>query len=143
MNLDEIQKLWEEDSKIDPDNLHTESLRIPQLHAKYYDIYNKTLLLRKKTSEDLSILKKDRYEYYGGKASADVYAEEPFPFKVRDKESMNRYIDADEKLSNVRLKTQYQDTMLKYLEDIIKTIHNRTYQIKNAIEWQKFQAGYE
>ena len=56
---------------------------------------------------------------------------------------MNRYIDADEKLSNVRLKTQYQDTMLKYLEDIIKTIHNRTYQIKNAIEWQKFQAGYE
>ena len=66
MNLDEIQKLWEEDSKIDPDNLHTESLRIPQLHATYYDIYNKTLLLRKKTSEDLSVLKKDRYEYYGG-----------------------------------------------------------------------------
>ena len=24
MNLDAIQELWEEDSKIDPDNLHTE-----------------------------------------------------------------------------------------------------------------------
>ena len=43
MTLDEIQKLWEEDSKIDPDNLHIESLKIPQLHAKYYKIYNNIL----------------------------------------------------------------------------------------------------
>jgi len=143
MTLEEIQSLWEEDSKIDPDNLHTESLRIPQLHAKYYDIYNKLLLLKKKTDGDYSQIKKDRYEYYGGKSSPEVYVEEPFPFKVRDKESMNRYIDADEKLTTIKLKTEYYNTMLRYLEDIIKTIHNRTYQIKNAIEWQKFQAGYE
>jgi len=29
MNIDEIQTLWEEDSKLDPDNLHTESIKIP------------------------------------------------------------------------------------------------------------------
>ena len=50
MNLDEIQKLWEEDSKIDPDNLQVSEF---STSCKYYDIYNKTLLLRKKTSEDL------------------------------------------------------------------------------------------
>lgn len=143
MTLDEIQKLWEEDSKIDPDNLHIESLKIPQLHAKYYKIYNNILLLRKKSAEDFSKIKKERYEYYSGKATADVYAEEPFPFKVRDKESMGRYIDSDEKLSTLRLKNEYYDSMLKYVEEIIKTIHNRSFQIKNAIEWQKFQAGYE
>lgn len=32
--------------------------------------------------------------------------------------------------------------MLKFLEEIIKTISNRTYQIKNAIEFMKFQAGF-
>ena len=45
MNLDEIQSLWSEDSKLDPDNLHTESTNIPALHAKYYRILN----LRNKT----------------------------------------------------------------------------------------------
>jgi len=39
MNIDEIQTLWEQDSKIDPDNLHTESIKIPSLHSKYYNIY--------------------------------------------------------------------------------------------------------
>jgi len=143
MTLDEIQKLWEEDSKIDPDNLHLESIKIPQLHSKYYKIYNNIVLLKKKAAEDYNKAKKDRYEYYSGKASSDIYAEEPFPFKVRDKESMARYIDSDEKLSTIRLKNQYYDSMLNYLEDIIKSIHNRSFQIKNAIEWQKFQAGYE
>jgi hypothetical protein len=28
-DLDKIQEMWEQDSKIDPDNLHTESLNIP------------------------------------------------------------------------------------------------------------------
>ena len=32
--------------------------------------------------------------------------------------------------------------MLKFLEEVIRTVSNRTYQIKNAIEWNKFQAGY-
>ena len=124
MNLDEIQELWENDSNIDVDNLHLESIKIPQLHAKYYKIYNTICLLKKKSLEDYNKLKKERYEYYSGKSSPEIYSEEPFPYKVRDKESMNI-------------------SMLRYLDDIIKTIHNRTYQIKNAIDWQKFQAGYE
>ena len=38
MNLEQIQEMWEKDSKIDPDNLHDESLKIPQLHSKYYTL---------------------------------------------------------------------------------------------------------
>mgnify|MGYP003353579681 CR=1 FL=1 len=38
-DLDMIQEMWEKDSKIDPDNLHTESLNIPALHAKYFELY--------------------------------------------------------------------------------------------------------
>ena len=42
INLDEIQDMWRRDSKLDPDNLHLESLKIPGLHSKYYDLYNHT-----------------------------------------------------------------------------------------------------
>ena len=46
ISLDKIQKMWEKDSNIDIDNLHTESLNIPILHAKYFDLYNTINLLK-------------------------------------------------------------------------------------------------
>ncbi len=83
----------------------------------------------------------ERYEYFSGKADPDVYKQNPFPKKIRDKDTMTKYLDADEKLSNASLKIEYYDTMLTYLESILKVIQNRTYQIKNAIEFMRFNAG--
>ena len=142
MNLDEIQEMWRRDSVIDPDNLHDESIKIPQLHSKYYTIYNTITLLKERARETYNRVKLERYNYYTGKADPEVYAEEPFPYKVRDKDALQRHMDADEKLNKIDIKIRYYDVMLRFLEDIIKTISNRTYQIKNAIEWNKFQAGY-
>ena len=142
MNLEQIQEMWQKDSVMDPDNLHDESLKIPQLHSKYYTLYNTITLLREKAKTSYSKVRLERYNYYSGKAPAEVYEQEPFPYKVRDKEALQRHMDADEKLSTVELKVRYYDTELKFLEEIIKNISNRTYQIKNAIEWQQFQAGF-
>jgi|TARA_Y100000033_G_scaffold49402_1_gene57731 hypothetical protein len=142
MDLDKIQEMWEKDSQIDPDNLHDESLKIPQLHSKYYTIYNTITLLREKTRETYNRVRLERHNYYTGKAPAEVYVEDPFPYKVRDKEALQRYMEADDKLNSIDLKIRYYDVMLKFLEEIIKTVANRTYQIKNAIEWHKFQAGF-
>ena len=66
----------------------------------------------------------------------------PFPKKIRDKDTLQKYLDADESLSSVSLKIDYYDTILNYLESILRVIQNRTYQIKNAVEFMKFQAGY-
>ena len=142
MNLEQIQEMWDKDSQIDPDNLHDESLKIPQLHAKYYTVYNTITLLREKARETHSRVKLERYNYYTGKAPAEVYEEEPFPYKVRDKDALQRHLEADEKLTKLDIKIKYYDVMLKFLEEIIKTISNRTYQIKNAIEFMRFQAGF-
>jgi hypothetical protein len=115
-DLDMIQKMWESDSKIDMDNLHTESTNIPALHAKYFDLYNTIFLLRKKAEQQRKNIRHERYEYYSGKSDPDVYVENPFPKKVRDKDTMQKYLDADEKLSTVCLKIDYYDTMLTYIE---------------------------
>jgi hypothetical protein len=141
-DLEMIQSMWEKDSKIDPDNLHTESLNIPILHAKYYELYNNIVLLRKKAEQQKRNIRHERYEYYSGKADPDVYLENPFPKKIRDKETLQKYLDADKSLSTVCLKIDYYETMINYIESILKMIQNRTYQIKNAIEVIKFQAGY-
>ena len=140
-DLVKIQEMWTRDAIIAPDNLHNESLKIPSLHAKSFDIYNNILLLKKKGDQQRKNIRHERYEYFSGKADPDVYVENPFPKKIRDKETMQKYLDADEKLSGVSLKLDYYDVMLAYLEDILKQIHQRNYQIKNAIEFNKFIAG--
>ena len=142
MDLEKIQAMWEKDSHIDPDNLHDESLKIPQLHSKYYTLYNTITLLREKAREQYSKVRLERYNYYTGKATAEVYAEEPFPYKVREKDAIQRHLEADDKMNKIDMKIKYYDTMLKFLEEIIRVVSNRTYQIKNAIEWNKFQTGF-
>jgi hypothetical protein len=141
IDLDKIQSMWEQDSKIDPDNLHMESLNTASLHAKYFEIYNNILLLKKKAEQKKRNIRHQKYEYYTGKADPDVYVENPFPKKIRDKDTLQKYMDADQSLSEASLKVEYYDVMLSYIQDILKMIHNRTYQIKNAIEYQRFASG--
>ena len=112
------------------------------LHAKYFDLYNNIFLLMKKAQQQRKNIRHERYEYYSGKADPEIYIKNPFPKKIRDKDTMQKYLDADEKLSSTSLKIEYYETMLNYLESILKQVSNRTYQIKNSVEVMKFQAGY-
>ena len=141
IDLETLQTMWANDSKIDPDNLHTESLNIPVLHSKYYDIYNNLMLLRKKAEQQRKNIRHERYEYFSGKADPEVYIDNPFPKKIRDKETMQKYLDADTKLSGISLKIEYYEVMLRFIEEILKQITNRTYQIKNSIDFMRFSSG--
>ena len=141
VTLEDLQEMWEKDAKIDRDNLHEESLNVPSLHAKYFELYNTIFLLRKKAEQQRKNIRHERYEYFSGKADPEVYQKDPFGKKIRDKDTMTKYLDADEKLSNSSLKIDYYDTMLIYLESILKVIQNRTFQIKNAIEFMRFNSG--
>ena len=142
MNLDEIQTLWEQDSLVDQDNLHEESIRIPVLHSKYYKIYNNILLLKRIEENNYKELKKEKWEYFTGKADPEVYVEKPFDYKVL-RQDIDKYIDADKEIIRIISKLNYFDVMLNYLDSILKTISNRSFQIKNAIDFMKFTAGYE
>jgi len=141
IDLESIQEMWEKDAQIDRDDLHDESLNIPSLHAKYFELYNTIFLLRKKAEQQRKNIRHERYEYFSGKSDPQVYIDDPFPKKIRDKDTMQKYLDADSKLSNSSLKIDYYDTILVYLESILKVIQNRTFQIKNAIEFMRFNAG--
>jgi hypothetical protein len=136
-----IQEMWKEDAKIDPDDLHNESLKIPELHAKYYEIYTNLLLLRKKCEEDKKQIRHKRYEYYTGKAEQEIYIENPLDKKVRDKEHLQSCLNSDEEISRINIKIEIYEVSLTFLQDIIKMLHNRSFQIKNSIEAQKFISG--
>ena len=142
INLDKIQSMWQEDCKIDIDSMQEESIKIPQLHSNYHEMVNNLILLRTNAQKIQKSVRHQRYEYYSGKADPEVYEKEPFPKKVRDKDALIRYMDADERLTEANLKVEHYNVMINYIESILKQISNRTYQIKNSIEWHKFQAGF-
>lgn len=141
MNINEIETMWEEDSILDPDNLHLESIKIPTLHSKYYKIYNNISLLKKIEENKLLELQKSKWLYYSGKANPEVYKENPFDHRVI-KQDLDKYMSADEELIKHNTKIQYYNLMLNFLESILKNIQNRTFIIKNSIEWSKFTAGF-
>ena len=133
--------MWSKDAQIDQDNLHDEAAKIPSLHAKYFDLYNNIKLLRERSITVDNKIRLERWNYYSGKSDPEVYQAEPFPYKVREKDALKRYMDADEKVQQSTLKIKYYDVMLTYLEDIIKQVGNRSYQLKNIIDWHNFRSG--
>jgi hypothetical protein len=142
MTLSEIQEQVRKDLKINDLELDIESLRIPSLHSKYLQLLTEHSLLLKKTQGEFAVLKRNKWIYYTGKASEDVYKEKgDFPLKLKTKDDEKTFIEADEEVRELKGKVEYYETVVDYLQEIVRSISNRSFQIKNAIEWRKFEAG--
>ena len=140
MTFDEIQTMWEQDSKIDPVELDTASLSIPTLHAKYFKIFSDYRFKKKQAALNLKQLTRRKFEYYSGKGDPEDYKENPFDLKVL-KSDLQMYIDSDPQIKELQLKIDMYDIIIEYLESVIRMVNNRSYQIKNAIEWKSFIEG--
>lgn len=140
--LEEIESLWEQDSKIDRTDLDNESLKIPSLHSKYYKIYLREKIQLKSEEQTYKQFYKLKHEYYTGKLSQqelDQYGWEPFQFVLKN--DLQVYIDADKDIIDRLLKLTVQKEKVEFLENVIKTLNNRGFLIKNAIDFIKFTSG--
>ena len=142
MNLEKLQGMWKTDSKLDDDLHDNDSLAIPQLHMKYMEFYNTYSLMKKEREIEMRRLIKDKWLYYKGKAPSSVYKQMPFDLKLTTKEEITMFIDADEDITKLQFKIDYIDQVLSFLDGVLRMINSRTYHIKNAIEWKKFQSGF-
>ena len=140
MNLDELKLQVQNDLKVDDEHLDTESLKNQEIKAKYLDIKSKYELLLFKAKGDYKRIYRDKWEYYGGKADAKVYVSKPFDIKVL-KTDLSVYITSDEEVIDAENKIGYLETVVDYIKGVIKSVDTRGWDIKNAIEWKKFEAG--
>jgi len=140
MDLEQLQLEADKDLKINDTELDLESLKTPQIHNKYMKHYTKFRLLLTRTEDELRILRRDKWEYYTGKADPKVYQLKPFNFKIL-KTDIDKYLEADEEIQKLTQKVAYLNTVIDFLDKTIRVIVNRTYTIKNAIEWRRFTSG--
>jgi hypothetical protein len=143
MKLEEIQTHWERDSCIDRTELGEESLKIPQLHSKYFNMFSTERMLLRKLEADSKVLYRQKYEYYNGTLDRETLEEkgwDPNPLKIL-RSDIGMYLDSDPDCKQILLRIEMQKEKVEFLESIIKSLPNRGYQISQAIAWEKFKVG--
>lgn len=140
MKLNEIIESITEDMNFDRTQLDTESLNIPSLYNKYYKMFLMEKITRRKLEDEFSILYKEKWEYYLGKAEHSVYQANPFDLKIL-KADVSIYIDSDDEIINKKKLVDIQKDKVKYIEQMLSVINNRSFQISNAIAFLKFTNG--
>ena len=141
-NLENILKLWESDSVMDPTEPSKELLKIPTLHSKYLNILTKHKIASKKANFDFLKMKKVKAEYFTGKLSKDEldeYGWEPFQFVL--KSDMSTYMEADKDLIKLLEKKVYHEECVSVVESIMNELKQRTWQLRDFISWEKFVSG--
>ena len=143
MNIESLREMVEQDVKIDETDLNTESLKTPQLHNKYLILYQNAKLQLEKYEFEEKIIKRDKWLYYSGKMGDDDLQRkgwEPFEHNIL-KTDIAMFIDADQDMQKIRAKISLHQSMVSYLEDVIKMVVGRQWNIKSVIEWIKFTQG--
>ncbi len=143
MTLEELNAMWKVDCVIDEGNIVKEAARIPQLHNKYYMLYMKELLRTKKLKKDLKVLQRDKTEWLNGsmsKEDLDDRGWQPNRLKIV-RQDIDKYLESDKDVIELSLRIDYYEGLAKYLEDIVKQVHNRNFMLKSIIVWTRFTSS--
>jgi len=141
MTFEELQHEAREDLAIlDQERLDQESFKNQNIKPKWLEYrskYEHLLIMRRAEHQKLY---RAKWEYYGGKSDAKVYVAKPFDLKVL-KTDLQMYINSDDEILELQGKISYYESIIRYIDGVIKSIDNRGWDIRNATEWKKFEAG--
>jgi hypothetical protein len=140
--LDDVLKMWTDDSNIDRTEPGKALIDIPKLHSKYLNILSQHRLLVKDAEFKYNRMKKLKWEYYTGKLDDDdlkKYGWEPFPFTL--KSDITTYLDADEDINKYLASKMMHEEVVDVCNAILKELNSRTFQLRSFIDWEKFIQG--
>ena len=135
-----IVEEWRKDCKLDDTELDSEALRIPNLHAKYLKLLADHKIKLRSLKIKQKQLYKTLYDYYKGDLNNPQDLErikrEPQPKSIL-KQDISMHIDGDEEMLKVLSRLAIQEETVTVLEEILRSINGRGFQLKNAIEWRR------
>ena len=143
IEIEQITKEWKSDCIIDDLNLDKENTRIPSLHSKYVGMMVDENRELRKLLRDRAILKRLLRSYYLGEAEEsdlEKLGRDQFYKKIL-KNELNEYLDTDKTMIVVNAKVSVLEEKVDVLKEIIRSINNRGYQLKNAIDWHRLTMG--
>lgn len=135
---------WEKDSVIDPDKITTDSINVGHLHSKYirylFDCKERYIILDARLSE----IRRVKTLYYKGEMSKDELEERgwhQYQGPRLTKSAISELLVDDKDIVDIRVKMETVMLLITTLESILKSIHSRSFDIKNHVEYIKFVNG--
>jgi hypothetical protein len=144
MKLSEIQEEWKVDSKINELELGREAVKVATLHSKYLTLLSNIKLQLRKAESDYNNMRRVKYKYYRGELSRDELEKlnlEQYLGNKPLKNEMDEFMLCDEDLNLLTDKIEYYKTVVFTLEQILRSLNSRTWDLKTAVEWNKFTNG--
>ena len=143
ISIEQIEKEWAHDSKIDKTDLNTDSSLQLHLHSKYHKILNFLRRELRKTQADRVRLLHLKSDYYTNNMPPQQMKElgwKPNP-RLVIKSEIDRFVEADDDVIEINLKIGDLHDMIQFAESIIKSIYQKPFITKNIIENNKFLNG--
>jgi len=143
MTRNELYDMVTQDLEFDKTELDTESLKTPQLHNKYLILFSQEKLKLEQVLSEKKISRRDKWLYYTGKMSEEELKEKGWEScnLVILKTDVDRFIDSDIDIIKLEARVTLQREMVNYIENVIKIISNRQWNIRAALDWIKFTQG--
>ena len=144
MKLSELTEEWTKDAPINETNLGHEAARVTILHAKYITVLSKTKLQLRKAESDYLNTRRLKYKYFRGEMTKQELEDENWSQYQGNKplkNEMDELLECDQTLVELQDKIEYFKTTIYTLEQIIRSLNSRTWDIKSGIEWAKFTNG--
>ncbi len=140
--LDDVLKMWADDSNIDRTEPGKALIDIPKLHSKYLNILSQHRLLVRDAEFKYNRMKKLKWEYYTGKLDDDQlkqYNWEPFPYVL--KSELTTYLESDDDINKHLASKMMHDEIVDVCQSILKELNSRTFQLRDFIAWERFIQG--
>jgi hypothetical protein len=144
MNLEELMQQWEHDSKIDDNHLGEASTESPNLHSKYINTMVSYKLKLAKIRGDYNLLRKTKFRYYRGELSRQELEDlgwQQWQGVKPLRNEMDEFLQGDTDLVQMEQKVEYLNTIVYFLEEVLRQIRQRDWQIRTAVDWKKFLVG--
>lgn len=143
MNFESLFSEWEKDAEIDKTRLDDESLKIPKLHHKYYRylVAEKSRLKKLEAEYKKLRLEKTEFLVQGHDEETKAKSWKLPPRGIVLKADIPMYLEADQDIIDMSLQIGVQQEKVEFLESIIKTLNNRGYNIKTAVDFIRFTMG--
>lgn len=144
MTYQDIIKMGKHD-RLDPQevDLDAAALSIPNLHQKWTALLFEEKLRFESLDRDYRSLRFRKWEYYSGKMTAEEVAAagwKPFQYKPF-KGDLEKYMEADNELADSRARVRIQEEKMNFIEQYLKELHSRSFNIRAAIDYRKFLTG--
>jgi hypothetical protein len=144
MTLVEYLDAWKLDAVIHLDTLDEDAAKVPVLHARWWKYYAAERLRFKNFDRDYQALRHNKHVWYSGKMLDEDRVKlgwPPQPKLIRLREDIEQHVTADADIQKLAADRSLSEETVRFLEDVIKCINKRGYDIKNCIDYLKFKSG--